>query len=372
LFIRFSPRRIFDEWKADKTSRHEAHCKKIPKDMEVKPMLRKRIAASIIGVALPLSGLLLLPRISVAQSFNFVSVDVPCSACPGGIARRTAIGGINPSDDIVGAYTDAVGMQHGFLLSHGLFTTIDVPGAVSTSARGISPTGDIVGSYMVPVSAAPWGDPAYCPAAGSPPCTKGFLYSQGQFSTIRFPGHPGAIPQRITPGGSIYGCYHDFDLMGSMFAIAWTRFGDTTLAAGGGELSDPGMSFPLSMHTGATPGGNIMVGLYGDMTTGHQHGYILQNGMLQTYDVPNSTLTWIWDSNPKQELVGTYKDTSGKQHGFLQLPDGSAPITIDYPNAVTSIAVGLNPEGAIVGQYTNTTGHTHGFLAAPLTGNPDK
>lgn len=327
-------------------------------------MLRKRIAASVFGIALSLSGLL-LPANSVAQSFNFVSIDVPCSACPGGIARRTAIGGINPAGDIVGVYTDAVGGQHGFLLSNGQFTTLDFPDAISTSARGISPTGDIVGSYTAPVSSAPWGSPAYCPAAGSPACTKGFLYGHGAFSTVLFPGHPGAIPQRITPDGDIYGCYHDFDLMGSMFSIAWTRFGDTTLAAGGGELSDPGMSFPSSMHTGATPGGNVMVGLYLDMTAGQWHGYILQNGMLQTYDFPNSTFTWIWDINPKQELVGTYKDTSGRQHGFLQLPDGSAPITIDYPNAVISIAMGLNPEGAIVGQYTDTAGHTHGFLAIP-------
>ena len=94
--------------------------------------------------------------------------------------------------------------------------------------------------------------------------------------------------------------------------------------------------------------------------TGHQHGYILRNGMFRTYDVPNSTFTWIWDINPKEEFVGTYKDTSGKQHGFLQLADGSTPITIDYPNADTTIANGLNPEGAIVGQYTDTKGEIFG------------
>jgi hypothetical protein len=59
---------------------------------------------------------------------------------------------------------------------------------------------------------------------------------------------------------------------------------------------------------------------------------------------------------PEEELVGTYKDSSGKQHGFLQLAGGSVPITIDYPNAVTTIAMGLNPEGTIVGQYTDTCG----------------
>jgi len=221
--------------------------------MEVNTMLHKRIAASVIGIALPLSGVVLLTHNSVAQSFNLVSVDVPCAACPGGIARRTAPSGISPGGDIVGVFTDAVGAQHGFLLSGGQFTQIDVPGAVSTVAKGINPAGDIVGDYIVPVSSAPWGSPAYCPAAGSTACIKGFLYSHGQFSTILFPGHPGAIPQRITPDGSIYGCLHDFDVMGSMYGAAWTRFGDTSLAVGGGELSDPGMSFPSSMHTGANP-----------------------------------------------------------------------------------------------------------------------
>ena len=202
-------------------------------------MLRKRIATSVIGLALPLLGLLLLPDNGTAQSFNFVSIDVPCSACPGGIARRTSIGGISPTGDIVGAYTDAVGGQHGFLLSGGQFTTIDVPKALSTSAAGINPGGDIVGSYTAPVSSAAWGSPAYCPATGSAACIKGFLYSHREFSTILFPGHPGAVPARITPDGSIYGCLHDFDLMGSMYGAAWTRAGDTSLSLAAAHCQTP-------------------------------------------------------------------------------------------------------------------------------------
>jgi hypothetical protein len=335
------------------------------------------MSAKMACTGLPrlLSGLLLLASSGTAQFFNYFSIDVPCTACPGTIARRTAIGGINPVGEIVGVYIDAVGAQHGFLLNRGEFTSIDVPGTLAgasgflpTIARGISPTGEIVGQYTVPVSSAPLGSPAYCPAAGSPACIKGFLYSHGEFSTVLFPGHPGAIPGRITPDGSIFGCYHDFDLMASMFSAAWTRSGDTSLAAGGGELSNPSLSFPNSMHGGATPDGSVIVGVYADMSTGHLHGYLLRNGTLDPYDVPDSTLTIVWDINPEREFVGTYTDTSGKQHGFLQLPNGFAPITIDYPAAVKTIAMGINPEGAIVGQYTDTNGHTHGLLAVPVRG----
>jgi len=344
--------------------------------------MRRHLAVAI----LTLSSALLLAAPSMAQSYDFASIDVPCSAapptsCPNGISRRTAIGGINPAGDIVGVYTDGVGKQHGFLLSGGQFTTIDVPGALAgvagtlpTVARGISPTGEIVGQYTAPVSSAPESSPAYCPAAGSTACIKGFLYSHGKFSTVLFPGHPGAIPGRVTPDGSIYGCYHDFDVMASMFSAAWTRFGDTSIAAGGGELADPTQSFPNSMHGGATPDGSVVTGFYVDMTTNHQHGYTLQNGVLQTYDVPNSIFTVVWDINPGLAMVGTYKDSTGKQHGFLQLPDGSAPITLDVPstppfNAVGTIAMGINPGGAIVGQYADSSGHTHGFLATSATAN---
>ena len=37
--------------------------------------------------------------------------------------------------------------RHGFLLSRGGFNTIDVPGALRTSAFGINPRGDIAGAY---------------------------------------------------------------------------------------------------------------------------------------------------------------------------------------------------------------------------------
>ena len=325
-----------------------------------------------------MSGLLLLGGHGAAQTFNFVSIDVPCGACPNGIARRTAAGGINPRGDIVGVYTDAVGKQRGFLLSGEQFFNVDVPGALAgvtgtlpTVARGISPSGKIVGQYTAPVNpTVPIDSPEYCPATGSAACTKGFLYRHGKFSTVLFPGHPGAVPGRITPDGNMYGCLHDYDVMASMFSAAWTRFGDTSLTANGGELADSTQSFANSMHGGATPDGHIMVGFYVDMMTNHQHGYVLQDGVLQTYDVPNSTLTTIWDINPGQEMVGTYKDSAGKQHGFVQYPDGSAPITLDVPstppfNAVSSLAMGLNSGGAIIGQYTDTSGHTHGFLAVP-------
>src|SRR5690348_1608980 len=127
--------------------------------MRASPILtRTRTIAATGGILASL----LLTAGGMAQTFNFISIDVPCSSappskCPNGVAKRTAAGEINSAGDIVGVYTDGVGMQHGFLLSGGQFTTIDVPGslvgvdgALPTTARAIGPSGDIVGSFTAP------------------------------------------------------------------------------------------------------------------------------------------------------------------------------------------------------------------------------
>jgi hypothetical protein len=158
----------------------------------------------------------------------------------------------------------------------------------------------------------------------------------------------------------------------SMFGAVWTRFGDFSLAPAGGELADSeplaAMGIPMSMNNGATPDGHTIVGHWTDMMTpSHTHGYIVQNGQFQRYDVGGSKATVIWDINPAGAFVGFY--ASDKNHGFLQLPDGSAPITIDFStNDLGTQAIAINPGGAIVGVYTDASRHAHGFLAVPQVG----
>ena len=283
------------------------------------------------------------------RHFLYTSVDFPN-------AIRTRAWGINRRGTIVGDYRDTSNVSHGFLLSREGYVTVDVPGALigqpgslPTSLRAINPSGDIVGFYI-----APPGSSADCTVAGSPPCLKGFLLHRGIFSTVLFPGHVGSIPQRITPNGDIYGCYHDADLMGSMFGFV--------LSAAGFR----GIDVPASMHTGATSDGSTIVGLYTDMTSMPPltHGYVLQNGNFQSFDVPNSTFTQAWDVNPAHGIVGDFTDAAGMFHGFLKTAEGYK--SIDFPAAVASHAQGINPRGAIVGMYTDTNNMTHGFLGVPV------
>jgi uncharacterized membrane protein len=76
-------------------------------------------------------------------------------APPGGLPVSLDKGSINERGDIVGAYcsgavpclTTLTAPQHGFVMSDGVFTPFDVPGARATAATGISARGDIVGTY---------------------------------------------------------------------------------------------------------------------------------------------------------------------------------------------------------------------------------
>src|SRR5947209_13659886 len=78
--------------------------------------------------------------------------------------------GINNAGQIVGDYADASG-GHGFLLSGGVFTTIDEPVAAgnATSAKAINNFGQIVGTYNDAVG------------------VHGFLLNGGIFTTIDDP-----------------------------------------------------------------------------------------------------------------------------------------------------------------------------------------
>lgn len=331
--------------------------------------MRRVALASIVVVGL-------LAGQAQGQTFDYAFVDVPCNPgaptfCPGAVAVQTIVSGINAAGDLVGSFVDGAKRQHGFVRHLDSYTTIDVPGewagvtgTLPTSANGINAAGEIVGSYALPVNVAVRPDsPAYCSAAFPAACVKGFLYRQGTFFPVLFPGHPGAVPQRIMPNGDIYGCLHDNDLGMSMYGAVWTRAGDRTLMANGGELADPTVDKPMSMNNGATPGGQIIVGLWMDT---RRHGFVVQNGQFQSYDVPSRTIkvTVIWDINPRGEFVGTYVDATGR-HGFLQEPDGSLPIQLDVTGQTDTIAYGINTYGVIVGTYA-VGGLAHGFVATPL------
>jgi probable HAF family extracellular repeat protein len=105
-------------------------------------MFVQRVCSMLVGAFFVAAfALTLAATPSGASTFTFAAIDVPG-------ATATSADRINALGQIVGAYTDAAGMGHGFLLDNGTFTTIDPPGSTFTEAIGINYAGQIVGDYM--------------------------------------------------------------------------------------------------------------------------------------------------------------------------------------------------------------------------------
>ena len=117
------------------------------------------------------------------------------------------------------------------------------------------------------------------------------------------------------------------------------------------------------MHTGATPDGSLIVGLFTDMDAGRRRGYLLYGDTFIPFDVPGSRGTQAWDLNPRGAVVGVYQDASNRDHGFLL--DQLRFTSVDYPAATATRAFGINSRGDIVGNY-DAAGRTHGFVASRM------
>ena len=264
------------------------------------------------------------------QVLVFTTIDFPG-------AVLTNAQGINDAGEVVGLYTDIAGKTHGFIRGGEQYRSVDFPNAGQTQVRGIGPAGDIVGSYQLQTE------------SGAVP-NHGFLMTRrGGFFKVDYPGHLNTIAQRILADGTILGCYHDTDTMGTMHGAVLSRRGFDALPEA------------MSMHNGATPDGNLIVGLFTDMMDNRGKGYILDRGRFSTLEVPGSASTAAWDVDPSGVVVGVFTDNAGVVHGFQY--DGQTFGRVDVAGARATRVFGINAHGDMVGAFVDAFGRTHGILA---------
>ena len=260
-------------------------------------------------------------------------------------ARLTQPQGINAAGDIVGWYNDASARSHGFILRGGAITTVDYVKpdnsvADNTTLRGIGPDGQIVGNYR--------------DNSEEGVASHGFRRTpDGQLIPIQYVGSNGQVYnevlQRILPDGTIFGCRHLHDTMGSMKGIMIAGNRATEIDAN------------ASMNNGATPDGHHVVGFYTPMDASGTSAYTIDNGTFTPFMVPGSISTNAWDINARGDIVGVYVDAAGGTHGYVRT-DAASFTTIDVPGAAATRAFGINARGDVVGTYTKA-GVTRGFIA---------
>ena len=144
---------------------------------------------------------------------------------PGFPNAATSANGVNDLGDIVGVFTRN-GSNVGFLLHQGKLTIISFPGATGgTFPSSINNQGVVVGNYFI--------------SGESNGGVHGFMWKNGAFTNVEFPGAVTTFPVKISNNGDVVGSYIDsaqiehgfsFD-KGRYSTISRPGFVDTRLTA---------------------------------------------------------------------------------------------------------------------------------------------
>ncbi|HEV8493574.1 MAG TPA: hypothetical protein VGR76_14960 [Candidatus Angelobacter sp.] len=123
-------------------------------------------------------------------------------------------------------------------------------------------------------------------------------------------------------------------------------------------------TFPGSVSTGAFDINNHaqIVGSYSDRS-GRNHGFFVQSGGFRTIDVPGAANgTFPNGINNKGDIVGGFFGLSGGERSFL-LHQGKFTF-FRFPGSVSTEATSVNINSVIVGTYANAigSGRIHGFM----------
>jgi hypothetical protein len=207
--------------------------------------------------------------------------------------------GINDSGQIVGSYQDANSVWHGYELSGGVYTPINVPfaGATLTFAYGINNSGAIVGAWES--------------ASG----TFGYELSGGTYTALQVPGETITYPQNINEKNQIVGYYEDAS--GNEHGFSYQGGKYTT-------INVPGASSTLAETVNDS---GTIVGVYCTASdcasTGSSPylGFVLSKGVFSTVTVPGAASTSIYEISNNGLIEGSYLDSAGISHGFNGVPE---------------------------------------------------
>jgi uncharacterized membrane protein len=302
----------------------------------------KRMLFGWLTLALLLGG-------AVQADYIYTTFDAP--PIGGGLppTNGTQAFGINDADQIVGSYPQYVnkgrGVTQGFLFSGGAYSRISVAGAV-TWASGISNSGLIVGYYQTGPVTGPFS---------------GFLLSQGTYTTLRVPGSISTQALGINQAGQIVGNYdgHGFLFSGGNYTTLDVPGSKSTNAAGisvSGQIVGNYTDTGSKSHGYLLSGGNFaMLDVPGSSSTAanginglgqivgaydNKHGFMLNNGLYTTLDVPGSTATFAEGIDDFGDIVGYYQvnGVNGDVHAFIATPT-SAPVP--EPATLLLFAIGF-------------------------------
>ncbi len=249
-------------------------------------------------------------------------------------ASQMSANGINDNGQVVGQFTDARGVGHGFVYEEESFCQLDYPGAIGTQLLGINNLGQMVGMFTTLTA------------------TSGFLYDRGTFSPpLNYPGAGNlTVANGINDRGQIVGVYQD------------ATSGEHSFLYKAGKYE--ALIYPGAKEIGTQDINNSgqIVGDFSDAKGTHGFVYLENVGVFTpALDCPTGTNTALRRINHGGQIVGGCFDAQGNEHPFLYMAGALNPIHI--PGAVSASINGINDRAQVVGNL-RSAGGAQSFVAA--------
>ena len=302
---------------------------------------------------LPIIILVVIFASSSQAQFSFAPINVP-----GTIATQAR--GINGGGEIVGFYkTIACGdfsvsvpdcATKGFKYVNGGFVKLMVPNSTSTAITGVNDNGDLVGFFT-----------------RSDGTKHGFLWLHTNVvKTLDYPGTSfTTVPMAINKAGAVVGGLWSINSLGTFPEGGWVwkngAFSNMTLGTAG--------CYRCTSVNGVSNNG-IIVGeaFRNDFWTGW-----LKESTDDDFFLYRSGDTRATGVNKITDIVGWGTSVSGFFAKHIEWNEGANDgvevqpsfISVSYPGAGGTFPFALNDGRAIVGTYFDSSGRQHGFLATP-------
>ena len=255
---------------------------------------------------------------------------------PGAAGNGTFANGINLAGDIVGGYQDTRFVTHGFLVSGGVYTTLDPPGSLYTFATGINDLGEIVGYYI--------GANAY---------THGFVLQGQTYTTFDFPGTVYTEAFNINNAGQIVGYYraevdgglaHGFQLSNGIFTVIDVPNAANTYLLGINNKGD-------------------LFGVYSVTDGGTLFGLVQVNGIIHTLTTPQGGFAVSGKINDHRQVISSLYYNLAYTPLLFHAPSTYTKLqNISTLQPPRMLGWGINNNGAVVGYFLDIGGRAHAFL----------
>jgi hypothetical protein len=280
-----------------------------------------------------------LVQAQLAQAqYTFEEIIVP------GATEASANG--NSTHEIAGDFTDSNGVTHGFILSNGVFTTVDVdfPDAKLTQINGINAPGRFAGTYSETGNLAT--------------NARGYFSSKGDFVTIHPPGSSRTQVGFLNAQGEVVGAFRDNTASQKRRSFIW-KDGHFTIFNVPGDDPGPGGTIAFGINDKGETVGNYLEG-------GLNKGFFRsKKGEFTKFEVPGALLTIAEGINNAGTIVGVYVAADESIHGFI-LRNGIFE-TVDVPGAIETQVFSINSKDEIVGLYVvEKDGPDHAFIGTPI------